>query len=709
MKKIKHIALILAAALSAAACSKDIIEIEESPTQAYNGKLTFSAIAGTVGYGNADTKVHGDYGYDILWDENDRIAVMDASGHQGIFGITDGIGEKVGTFAQSEEDKYAYSGEVTGYYPAEILQDNGSIKWPTAQKYSKELTGVPMKATATITEGGTVFDFDGLGGVLQLVLTVPGGDLPMKSITVSADNLDNPITLDCIGLTLGAAAKNVNISLPAQEYTNMKLTFVASCGTQKDLTAKRAITIKKNVVSKGAYALEGFELKNVPDYLYFTAVGGEVSIGMKKNGDVETIGFEYTSDPESGIWTDFTATNSVSDVQIMTTLNAGETVFIRAKALRTGLSKSYSDNWNFVFGGDSNGRVQAGGNIMSLLDPEVKSTTVGSYAFCRLFDAEGKQSRLLTSPEIPVTTIAEHCFDRMFTCCSTLQEPPMALPAMKLEENCYEYMFNVCTSLEYAPALPATKLAKECYFGMFNRCTGLKESPYLPAETLVESCYRNMFMYCSSLSRVSVNFTDFNTDFYATTSWLNGASNSGEFYCPMEIAPDFARSYSTVPDGWRTGRNILPDNAPIGTEVYSSGRMGIYVGTLNGHKLLIAKTDVGSDNEYEAGIRFSRDELAYQTWEQGWRLPTEAEMTYLYNNFDLDKFEDTAWFSFRQAATSLHFPYTTDVAGGKRESRCWLKGEERFFWFRSDYMGGSTGDTSDIAVRKYTVRLVKEI
>lgn len=115
--------------------------------------------------------------------------------------------------------------------------------------------------------------------------------------------------------------------------------------------------------------LDGFELKTKADYLYFTAVDGEISIGMKKNGNVESIGFEHTSDPESGIWTDFTATNSVSDVQIMTTLKAGETVFIRANALRTGLSKSYSDNWNFVFGGDSNGRVQAGGNIMSLLDP----------------------------------------------------------------------------------------------------------------------------------------------------------------------------------------------------------------------------------------------------------------------------------------------------------------------------------------------------
>lgn len=451
--------------------------------------------------------------------------------------------------------------------------------------------------------------------------------------------------------------------------------------------------------------LDGFELKTKADYLYFTAVDGEISIGMKNNGNVESIGFEYTSDPESGIWTDFTATNSVSDVQIMTTLKAGETVFIRAKALRTGLSKSYSDNWNFVFGGDSNGRVQAGGNIMSLLDPEVKSTTIGSYAFCRLFDAEGKQSRLLTSPEILATTIAEHCFERMFTCCSTLQEPPMMLPAMKLAVSCYEYMFNSCESLEYAPALPATHLAKECYYGMFNRCTSLKESPYLPAETLVESCYRNMFMDCSSLSRVSVNFTDFNSDLYATTSWLNGASNSGEFYCPMEVSDDFKRSESTIPEGWAAYRNTLPENAAIGTEVLSSGRLGIYVGTVNGHKLLVAKTDVGSDNELQPGIAFSLEESASQSWGQGWRLPTEAEMKFLYDNFTMNQSEDAAMFSIN--GTALYFPYTNDVADGNKESRSWLSGMESFFWFRSDSKCGRTEDSSAIKVHEYRVRLVK--
>ncbi len=712
MKKIKYIVLILAAAMSTAACNKEIIRVNGSePAEAHNGKLTVSAIAGTVGNGDAGTKAHGDYGYDILWDENDEIAVKDASGHQGIFGITEGVGEKVGTFAQSESDTYEYSGTVTGYYPAEMLQEDGSIKWPTAQKYSKDLTAVPMSATATIAEDGTVFSFDGLGGVLQLILTVPGGDLPMKSITVSADDLDDAISLDCTGLTLGAAAKTVNISLPAQEYTNMKLSFVASNGTRKDLTAKKSITIKKNVVMKGAYALDGFELKTESDYMYFTAVDGQITVGMQNMGTVETIGFEYTTDPGSGTWEDFTADKSVSDVQNMITLDAGETVFIRAKVLRTGLSISDSNYWNFVFSGDTNGRVQAGGNIMSLLDPEVKSTTVGSYAFCHLFDAmiTYPNSKLLTSPKILATTLAEHCFDRMFDYCRNLQEPPTLLPAMKLAESCYEYMFSGCSALKYAPALPASQLAKNCYYGMFNRCTNITESPYLPAGTLVDGCYANMFYGCSSLSSVNVNFTDFNAAYEATYNWLNGVSSTGVFYSPQEVAPELLGSSSAVPGGWRACINVLPDNAAIGTEVYSNGRLGIYVGTVGGHKLLFAKTDIGSDSEYAPGAKFSSEELASLSWEQGWRLPTEAEMLALYNNFTLSKFEDAAWFSFNATSTSLLFPYTNNVSEDRRESRSWLSGGESFFWFRSDNKCGKTEDSSEITVRRYTVRLVKEL
>lgn len=46
MKRINHLALILIAAISTAACNKEITEVNKTePAQAYNGKLTVSAIA----------------------------------------------------------------------------------------------------------------------------------------------------------------------------------------------------------------------------------------------------------------------------------------------------------------------------------------------------------------------------------------------------------------------------------------------------------------------------------------------------------------------------------------------------------------------------------------------------------------------------------------------------------------------------------------
>lgn len=69
--------------------------------------------------------------------------------------------------------------------------------------------------------------------------------------------------------------------------------------------------------------------------------------------------------------------------------------------------------------------------------------------------------------------------------------------------------------------------------------------------------------------------------------------------------------------------------------------------------------------------------------------------------------ENAAMFNIN--GTALYFPYTNNVADNKRESRSWLSGMERFFWFRSDSKCGSTGDSSEITFRKYTVRLVKEL
>lgn len=518
----------LMAALSVAACKKEIISVNSQP-----GRLVITAQAGTVGKGDSDTKAVGEYGYQVLWEEDDQIAVTDGTS-QATFSLIDGAGETVGKFEQ--EDGGTLSGNVTGYYPASLLDQDGTLVWPASQKYTESMSGIPMTANATVGNDGTTFRFKNLGAVLQLVLTHAEGDLPMKNITISAANAGlsgafsvtdgaasgftsgTAITLDCKGLVIGKAAKTVNIAIPAAVYKDLKLSFQAVDGSVLNMVSK-SIEIERGVVSKVTLSLGSFE-SQYPDYLSFTATGADVTIGMKKfgNSTPDTIDFQYTTDLASNSWTVFTADASVSGVQSILTLPKGQTVFIRVKTARYALGNSGS-GWTFDFA-TTGGRVIAGGNVMSLLDPSVKSTRVGDYAFRSLFQGA---TALVSAPALPAMTLGEFCYSGMFNGCSNLTEAP-DLPAAYLKDFCYESMFaNTglkssatmsastlasrcckemyidCKSLVSVHTLGATSLASYCYESMFAGCSSLVNAPVLPAETMAECCYQSMFESCTSI------------------------------------------------------------------------------------------------------------------------------------------------------------------------------------------------------------------
>lgn len=534
MKKIRSYALLLAVAVTAAACTKEINSpLNEEP----HGRLTINAVAGSLGNDAAETKAHGEYRYDVVWDASDRIAVTDGA-QSSEFVLTEGVGETTGTFEQPESDTKVYSGDVTAYYPASVLQADGSLVWPESLTWSGKLTGVPMIASSTVDGSEAEFNFRNLGSVLQLVLTSTDGEKILKSITISADNagMSGPFTisdgvatgfepgrtftLDCTGLIIDATAKMVYIPIPSATYKNMKLRFETSNGFVCTM-ASSEITFNRSAVAKVTLALGGFASK-YPDYLSFTALGSSVPVGIKSavplNYRPDSFDLEYCLDLEADKWTSFTLDGSKDGVQQIATISDGQTIFLRVKKARTSLGKENAQ-WVFDFGNDSN-RVVAAGNIMSLLDPEVKSTTAGDYAFKNLFrDAV----QLVSAPKLPARTLGVGCYSNMFNGCTNLTEAP-DLPAAYLAKYCYEYMFRntglvttasmhastladyccqfmyeVCRSLISAYPLTATTLAKSCYYTMFSECTSLTDAPDLPSLSLAYRCYSNMFYQCSSL------------------------------------------------------------------------------------------------------------------------------------------------------------------------------------------------------------------
>ena len=308
--------------------------------------------------------------------------------------------------------------------------------------------------------------------------------------------------------------------------------------------------------------LPGFSSKALaadnPDYLSFTAVNGDVAIGMKKVGIPDDYVLEYTADLQN--WTRVTLTETNEKI---CTIPSGETYYFRTDGEREALAGWFGDitsgeytlsNWSFVMGGA--GKVKAAGNIMSLLDPSCKKTLVGQFCFYHLFDDCGS---LLTAPKLPAMELGVDCYSSMFRNCTALEIAP-ALPAERLAPNCYSSMFRNCTALTKAPKLPAESLERGCYQDMFGGCVSMVEAPELPAQslapfcyncmfsgcsrlevvpvlpakTLVEGCYYDMFSGCKKLDELTVRFVD--TDGTPIGEcleyWLVGTYAAGTLYCP---------------------------------------------------------------------------------------------------------------------------------------------------------------------------------
>ena len=215
---------------------------------------------------------------------------------------------------------------------------------------------------------------------------------------------------------------------------------------------------------------------------------GESTIALTKSGEPYEVSLEYSLD--GGVWQPYTIGETIS-------LSDGENVMFRAGGVGNDrFSSTTGDYYYFKI----SGKLNAKGNVMSLLSRDCSADSVPEYAFAFLFwSCDG----LMSAPMLPANTLSNQCYNSMFSGCKSLIEAPV-LPATELAEGCYRYMFYNCTSLTKAPELSARKLARRCYYEMFSDCTSLMSAPELPAMKLVKECYSGMFAGCKSLIEAPV-------------------------------------------------------------------------------------------------------------------------------------------------------------------------------------------------------------
>ena len=243
MKKTLFAFMALATAFGATSCQSDE-ELPQAPQEPTNGAMVINAVTEGIGAGTRATMA---YKYDVLWSQSDQIYVKNST-NNATFTLTEGAGTTEGTFREDGTPvDFSTEKEVEAFYPASLVQADGSLKWPDKQDKN---TIVPMYSKQTLGGTGTEnFSFASLGAMLQIVFNTEQENITLKSITLKDGT--NPlsgaftvnddgkaaitatdkagITLDLgTGKALGKGANFFHIAVPAGTYSNLSITFTAT-------------------------------------------------------------------------------------------------------------------------------------------------------------------------------------------------------------------------------------------------------------------------------------------------------------------------------------------------------------------------------------------------------------------------------------------------------------------------------------------------
>ena len=325
------------------------------------------------------------------------------------------------------------------------------------------------------------------------------------------------------------------------------------------------------------------KIVGLPDYLSFTARNGDVKIAF--GTDDPKCAIQYSFEPEDSWWRTMPSYDlgGTPESNQKISVREGMTVYFRADSgeVKPGVCDSKCSARFAMERIHPEATVEAGGNVMSLLDQTCQSKEVGELAFRTLFLG-----------------------------CDILTRAPK-LPATKLAPSCYSEMFSDCTMLEAAPELPAAEVAEACYDTMFSACKALVSAPELPAKQLKKGCYAFMFSGCENLNSVKVGFDVW--DLTACKGWLNEVAETGTFVCSAALEADFtaqnlAPSGNTIPVGWRFARDYLSFTAKGGDITLSLLKDGTPVDVAFEYSF-----NAGAEawDTYSGSIQITKDQTVY--------------------------------------------------------------------------------------------------
>ena len=255
MKRFFVFAALAAFALTACEQKIDVPADIQTPGGSESTGLVFTATTES-----AVTKTALDDNYNVLWQNGDKITIVDGASHVGVYSTTSTTTQ--GEFTKESGDM-ADTPSYTAYYPSTIYK-GGTLTLPAEQTYVAEnISGAPMMAVSSTTSLG----FKNLVGIIKLSLTTNQSGQKVRSIALSAnEGMSGPftvtsdaavvsgtagVTLNCgtEGVAIGSTSKPFYIAVPAGTYSSLKITVVTTDGEVQTRTSNKDIEVGRSQIT----------------------------------------------------------------------------------------------------------------------------------------------------------------------------------------------------------------------------------------------------------------------------------------------------------------------------------------------------------------------------------------------------------------------------------------------------------------------------
>lgn len=204
--------------------------------------------------------------------------------------------------------------------------------------------------------------------------------------------------------------------------------------------------------------------------MYFEAAEANSTVGMISLVTTAPI-LEYSTDGETWQAWGYTTAEGTHTYDTITLGAVGNRMYLRGDN-PNGLSDIQSGNVSIF---SMTGKINAGGNVMSLIDKTMELTEVPTGGFAMLFSISGGdfEPALLTPPSMhTITTIGDYGCANMYRGCTFLASAADIPALTSIGDYGCAYMHAGCSSLTSAADMPAlTNIGGEGCLEMYDDCT----------------------------------------------------------------------------------------------------------------------------------------------------------------------------------------------------------------------------------------------